>query len=105
MSFWQTVEGNRRTVVAVKEASQFFGVRMQVKDEASLFPCFLNFFLDMVDGRRGVLGWFLPDSVGIYSGQLCSRIAVNNSIRIDHWNDLEDIVIVKRVVCLNCLYH
>lgn len=78
---------------------------MQVKDETSLFPSLLNLFLDMVDGRRDVLGWFLPDSVGINSSQLCSRIAVNNSVRIDHWNDLEDVVVIERVACLNCLYH
>lgn len=78
---------------------------MQVKDETSFFPSLLNLLLYMVNRRRCVLGWFLPHSIGIDSSQFCSCIAMNDSIRIDHWYDFEDVIIIKGVICLNCLDH
>ena len=78
---------------------------MQVKDETSFFPSLLDLLLYMVNRRRCVFGWFLPHSIGINSSQFRSCIAVNDSIRIDHRYDLEDVIIVKSVICLNCLDH
>lgn len=78
---------------------------MQIKDEAGFFPSFLNLLLDVVNGRSSVLRWLLPYSIRIYSSQFCSSVAVNDSIRVDHWYDLEDVVIVEGVACLNCLDH
>lgn len=80
-------------------------MRMKIKYKTGLFLGLLNLFFDMIDRRCGIFGRFLPNSIRIDSCQFCPCIAMNDTIWIDHRDDLKDIVVEESVLSLDCLHH
>lgn len=48
---------------------------------------------------------FFPDSIGVNAGELCPGVAMNDSIWVDHGNDLEDVVIQEGVLFFGSCQH
>lgn len=48
---------------------------------------------------------FFPDSIRVNAGELCPGVAMNDSIWVDHGNDLEDVVIQEGVLFFGSCQH
>lgn len=85
-------------VISIKEATKFFIVRVKVEDKSVLFPSLQNEFFDLIDSWSGCSGRTFPCSIWVYPSYLCSRVAMNDSIRINHWNNFEGVVIKRPIL-------
>lgn len=91
------------SVVAIEKATQFFGMRVKIEDECGLISGREDLSLDMVDSRRDCLRRSFPGTIRVYSCNLCPRVAVNDSIRIDHRDNFEGVAIEKVGVFPFCI--
>ena len=66
---------------------------MKVEEHLHVFFFFLDVMLDWVYDRVVEFVGTGPVTVWVETDELCSRIAVNNTVDVDHGDNLEDEVV------------
>ena len=87
-------------LTAVHEDVVFPGVSVQITvygDAVVVLKKFCYQSLDVIDGREGLLDSVLVLPVEICPGQVAPRVPHDHSVRVDHRDDLEDVVLSKRL--------
>lgn len=89
--------------VAVEETVEFFAVAMEVQNEAdlSLFADLLDESFDGCDFRAvGVFLSGVPFSVEVLAAEVGAIVAIDHTVGIDHWNDIDHVVLQQKVSLL-----
>jgi hypothetical protein len=78
---------------------------VQIEDETGLILSFNNLFFDIMNSRRDCFGGLFPNPVRVDSCEFSPSVAVNDSIRIDHGYDFEDVIIIEGISFLASFDH
>jgi len=76
---------------------------VQIKHKTGLMLGLQDLFLDVIDRRGDNFGRLLPYPIGVDASEFRPGIAMDNSVRVDHGHNLEDIVVIERTGVLCCL--
>lgn len=89
--------------VAVEETVEFFAVAMEVQNEAdfSLSADLLDECFDGCDFRAvGIFFGGVPFSVEVLAAEVGAIVAIDHTVGIDHWNDIDHVVLQQKVSLL-----